>query len=511
MLSISAHSLNIAIASSEAVPYAKTGGLADVVGALSVELVKLGHRVTLILPGYPPRTSGRSRQAIMQLAIPTHEGTVTATVEEELVPVVESRCFLRVWFVCYDPYFDRPGLYQHDHRDYPDNLDRFTLFCRGVLQALCVLVSTRGERVDVLHLHDWQTALCAVYLKVLQNTFPELDGLKSLFTLHNVGYQGIFPSQQFSRTGLPSSVFSLSGIEFYGMLNCLKGGIIFSDAVSTVSATYAKEILTAEYGCGLEGVLANRVEGIKGIVNGIDVSVWDPEHDRYLPARYSAIDLSGKHICKSSLQKELRLPNSKVPLLAAIGRLTTQKGFDLLIDIIPELMVLDIQMAILGIGDDDLERQLLDIQSRHPNRIGLHLGFDEGLAHRIEAAADIVIMPSRYEPCGLTQLYSLRYGTVPIVRHTGGLADTVVPFRPSTVKAGCATGFHFQDDSSDSLLSAIMLSLQVHKEGEIWQSLVRAGMTSDVSWTQSAKLYVELYQQISGKTQGTASERPMKH
>lgn len=504
MSSTGGHSLNIAMAASEAVPYAKTGGLADVVGALSVELVKLGHRVTLILPGYPVKTSGRSRQSIMQLVIPTHKGMVTATVEEEMVLVPEGQSSLRVWFVRYDPYFDRPGLYQQDYRDYPDNLDRFTLFCRGVLQALCVLVNTRGERVDVLHLHDWQTALCAVYLKILRHEYPELDGLKSLFTLHNIGYQGIFPGQQFSKTGLPSSVFSLSGVEFYGALNCLKGGIIFSDAVSTVSPTYAKEVLTTEYGCGLEGVLANRAEGIKGIANGIDVSVWNPEHDRYLPAQYSATNLSGKYVCKSALQEELRLPNHEVPLLAAIGRLTTQKGFDLLIDIIPELMMLDLQIAILGVGDDDLERKLFDVQARYPNRIGLHLGFDEGLAHRLEAGADILIMPSRYEPCGLTQLYSLRYGTVPIVRYTGGLADTVIPYRPSTVEAGRATGFHFLESASDSLLSTILLSLKIQEERETWLSLMQAGMKTDVSWGQSARLYVKLYNQIIGDVRMTS-------
>lgn len=497
MSSTNTQRLNIALAASEAVPYAKTGGLADVVGALSVELVKLGHGVTLIVPGYPSHTSSRSRQSIMQLTIPIHEGTATATVEEEMVSVAGSQSSLRVWFVRYDPYFDRPGLYQHDHRDYPDNLDRFALFCRGVLQALCVLGNRQGERVDVLHLHDWQTALCAVYLKALRHEYPELHGVKSLFTLHNVGYQGIFPGQQFAKTGLPPSVFSLHGMEFYGAMNCLKGGIIFSDVVSTVSPTYAQEILTAEYGCGLEGVLANRVEGIRGITNGIDVSVWDPAHDRYLPARYSNADLSGKQVCKSALQTELQLPNQEVPLLVAIGRLTAQKGFDLLIDIMPELMVIDVQLAILGVGDDDLERRLLEIQARYPNRIGLHLGFDEGLAHRMIAAADMVVMPSRYEPCGLTQLYGLRYGTVPIVRSTGGLADTVVPFRPSTVKAGRATGFHFLEASSSSLLSAILLSLQTYTQRERWLSLVRTGMTNDVSWRHSAKLYQELYHQMT--------------
>ena len=439
--------LNIVMAASEAVPYAKTGGLADVVGALSLELAKLKHQVTLIVPDYRNLTSSRSRQPVMQLALPMLETTFKVTVEEEIVPVDQGTSSLRVWFLRYDPYFDRPGLYQDNHHDYPDNLERFTLFCRGVLEMLRVLVGVRGERVDVLHLHDWQTALCAVYLKASHHEYQELETVKTILTLHNIGYQGIFPGHQFIKTGLPPSLFTLSGIEFYGAMNCLKGGIIFSDAVSTVSPTYAKEILTAEYGCGLEGVLATRADRIQGITNGIDVTVWDPEHDPDLPARYGAADLSGKRVCKQSLQREFGLADQDVPILAVIGRLTMQKGFDLLIRIVPELMFLDVQIVILGTGDRDLEQQLRATQAKYPHRIGLHIGFSEELAHRIEAGADLLLMPSRYEPCGLTQLYSLRYGTIPIVRRTGGLADTVVPFRPSMVKAGHSTGFHFTDES----------------------------------------------------------------
>ena len=490
--------LNIVMAASEAVPYAKTGGLADVVGALSLELAKLKHRVTLIVPDYRTHISGRSRQPVMQLALSMLGTTLKVTVEEETVLVDHGTAALRVLFLRYDPYFDRPGLYQHNHQDYPDNLERFTLFCRGVLEILRVLVGVRGERVDVLHLHDWQTALCAVYLKTLHHEYKELLAVKTLLTLHNIGYQGIFPGHQFIKTGLPPSLFTPGGIEFYGTVNCLKGGIIFSDAVSTVSPTYAKEILTAEYGCGLEGVLANRVEGVQGITNGIDVTLWDPKSDANLPARYSVVDLSGKRACKQALQREFGLPDQDVPLLAVIGRLTMQKGFDLLVRIVPELMVLDIQIAILWSGDHDLEQQLLVIQAQYPHRIGLHIGFNEGLAHRIEAGADILLMPSRYEPCGLTQLYSLRYGTIPIVRRTGGLADTIVPFKPSMVKGGFSTGFQFTDDSEDSLLSAIMLSLQVYKDRTTWQALIQAGMNTDVSWNGSAKLYVDLYNELVG-------------
>lgn len=481
------------MAASEAVPYAKTGGLADVVGALAIELTKSGHHVTLVMPGYRGRATGESRQLAMRLSIPVDGKPVDVTVEEENVSVTGALHRLRVLFVRYDPYFDRPGLYQEDHHDYPDNLERFILFCRAVLEIVRGLIETRKEKVDVLHLHDWQAALCAVYLKTLTHEYMGLERLKVLLTLHNMGYQGIFPGQQFVKTGLPQSLFSPSGIEFYGSVNCLKGGIIFSDAVSTVSPTYAKEIMTAEFGCGLEGVLASRADGVKGITNGIDVAAWNPESDSNLPAQYTPADLSGKQACKRALQRELGLPNRDVPLLAVIGRLTFQKGFDLLIDVIPELMSLDAQIVVLGTGDHHLEQQFIAVKARYPDRIGLCLGFDEGMAHRIEAGSDMLIMPSRYEPCGLSQLYSLRYGTVPIVRRTGGLADTVVPFRPSTVKSRCATGFHFIDASADSLLSALLLSLHVCKERQTWQSLIHAGMQTDLSWDQSAKLYVDLY------------------
>jgi starch synthase len=493
MTPASADGLHIIMAASEAVPYAKTGGLADMVGALAIELTKSGHHVTLVMPVYRSRVASEPRQLTMRLSIPIDGKLVDVTVEEENVPVTSASHRLRVLFVRYDPYFDRPGLYQQDHHDYPDNLERFTLFSRAVLEIAHGLIETQREKVDVLHLHDWQTALCAVYLKALPREYKGLEQMKVLLTLHNMGYQGIFPGQQFVKTGLPPSLFSPNGLEFYGSVNCLKGGIIFSDAVSTVSPTYAKEIMTAEYGCGLEGVLASRTDGVKGITNGIDVAAWNPESDSYLPAQYTAADMSGKQTCKRALQRELGLPNRDVPLLAVIGRLTFQKGFDLLIDVIPELMSLDTQIVVLGTGDPHLEQQFIAVKARYPDRIGICLGFDEGMAHRIEAGSDMLIMPSRYEPCGLSQLYSLRYGTVPIVRRTGGLADTVVPFRPSTVKSRSATGFHFIDASTDSLLSALLLSLHIYQERETWQSLIQAGMKADLSWDRSAKLYVELY------------------
>ncbi|HMS83360.1 MAG TPA: glycogen synthase GlgA [Nitrospira sp.] len=499
MVSNTFDSLHIVMVSSEAVPYAKTGGLADVVGALSTTLTKLGHQVTLLLPGYRTWLARKDRREAMQFSVPVGGKTTDVTIEEEYVTVPGALHQVRALFVCYDSYFDRPGLYQQDHHDYPDNLDRFALFCRAVIQVLHVFVDVQRKTIDILHLHDWQTALCAVYLKALAHEHNSLQPIRTLLTVHNLGYQGIFPGQEFMKTDLPSSLFSPSSLEFYGAVNCLKGGIIFSDAVSTVSPTYAREILTTEYGCGLEGVLANRIGGVSGVTNGIDEVAWDPAHDAYLSAPYRADDLSGKYVCKRALQQELGLPILDVPLLAVIGRLTFQKGFDLLIEILPELMALDLQLVILGTGDSHLEQQFIAAKEKHPRGIGLYLGFDEGLAHRIEAGSDMLIMPSRYEPCGLTQLYGLRYGTVPIVRRTGGLADTVVPFRPSTVKSRCATGFHFIEPSPDALLSAILLALHVYEEQEVWRSLVTSGMNADLSWTQSAEAYVELYRRLQGR------------
>ena len=486
--------LNIVMAASEAVPYAKTGGLADVAGALPLELLKLGHRVTLVIPHYGRFFAGRPPlQPVAQLVIPVAGGKADVVLEEETVPVRGAHFPLRVLAVRYDPYFDRTGLYQSSEGDYPDNLDRFVLFSKAVLETVTFLRATRGETVDVLHLHDWQTALCAIYLKTPGQTDPALAQLKTLLTVHNIGYQGIFPAGQFRNTGLPPSMFAPGGLEFFGSMNLLKGGIVFADAVSTVSTTYAKEIMTPEFGCGLEGVLAGRPEGVQGITNGIDVALWNPADDPYLPAHYSVTDLSGKQRGKEALQRALELPVADVPMLAVIGRLTSQKGFDLLIDILPELAALDVQLAILGTGERPLEQAFRHAKQKYPERIGLHTGFDEKLAHQIVAGGDMLLMPSRYEPCGLTQLYSLRYGTIPIVRRTGGLVDTVVPFKPSTLQAKQATGFHFADASGDALLSTILLALQIYKDQEIWRLMMQAGMTTDVSWRQAATRYIQLY------------------
>ena len=490
-------SLNVVMAASEAVPYAKTGGLADVVGVLPVELIKLGHRVTLVLPCYPQLASvRRSAKSVGQFRVPGLGITADVVLEEELVPVAGAAHPLRVLAVRYDPYFDRQGLYQTRGADYPDNLDRFVLFSRGVLEALAYVAKADGRAVDVLHLHDWQTALCAVYVKTVDRDRKAFKGLKTLLTLHNVGYQGIFPGDQYKKTMLPPALFAVGGLEFYGSVNVLKGGIIFSDAVSTVSPTYAREIMTPEFGFGLEGVLAGRKDGVHGILNGIDVAEWNPETDPHGAAHYSRSDLSGKLVCKRALQREFGFPVSDVPLLGVIGRLAFQKGFDLLADVIPELMMMDLQLVLLGEGDRGLEDAFRAAQKQYPKQIGLYIGFDERLAHRIESGADMLVMPSRYEPCGLSQLYSLRYGTVPIVRRTGGLADTVVPYKPSTVQSGHASGFQFIDPSADALLSEILLATTLYRDRKTWGQLIQAGMATDVSWSHAAIQYAQLYERL---------------
>ena len=486
--------LNLLVAASEAIPYAKTGGLADVTGALPQEFAKLGHDVMLLLPRYRSVSeSGRMFRPIATLPVPTPQGVVQATIEEDVIPVAGHRTGVRVWAVRHDPYFDRPGLYQEQGEDYSDNLDRFVFFCRAIIEIVIYLRTERQWKTDLLHLHDWQTALCAVYLKTSDRERVALDDAKTVLTLHNIGYQGMFPGNEFSKTGLAPSLFTLNGLEFYGSVNLLKGGIIFSDYLTTVSPTYAKEIFTSEGGFGLDGVLRNRQTQLKGILNGIDVDLWNPETDPQLPASYTAKNRDGKLVCKHALQREFKLPETNVPLLGVIGRMTSQKGFDLIEKAIPKLMTLGVQLVMLGTGDPAYEKTFKVLESRYPTQLGVYIGFDEGLAHRIEGGADMLVMPSKYEPCGLSQLYSLRYGTIPIVRKTGGLADTVVPLDPKKSNAGRATGFHIREHTAKSLLSSVRRAVQTFGDSNVWNKLIENGMSSDVSWARSAKTYDRLF------------------
>jgi starch synthase len=320
-----------------------------------------------------------------------------------------------------------------------------------------------------------------------------------VLTLHNAGYQGMFPGTQFVKTGLPLSLFGPGGLEFYGSLNLLKGGMIFSDYLTTVSPTYAKEIVTPEGGFGLDGVLRNRQAQFEGILNGIDVDLWNPETDPYLPASYTAENRGNKRLCKQALRREFQLPDTDKPLLALIGRMASQKGFDLAEQAIPDFMKMGLQVVILGTGDRETEDRFQALRARFPGQIGLHIGFDEALAHRIEAGADMLVMPSRYEPCGLSQLYSLRYGTVPIVTKTGGLADTVVPFLPGKDNTHRPTGFHIEHHTAKSVIAAVHDAIEVFRDNRTWNVLMDNGMSVDVSWARSAKTYEQLFMRMLGR------------
>jgi starch synthase len=349
-----------------------------------------------------------------------------------------------------------------------------------------------GRAPDVLHAHDWQSALCMVYPRTLYAGTPAAGRLGTVFTIHNIGYQGHFHEADYPKTGLGQDLFTPAGLEFYQQVNLMKGGLLFADRLTTVSPTYSREIQTPEFGFGLEGVVRDRADRLTGIVNGIDTDQWDPETDHYLASRYGLAKPAGKALCKMALQQEMGLPVKNVPLLVVISRLSDQKGLDLVADIVPALMTEELQLVLLGSGDPALEARFHSLHEQWPQKFGLKIGFDEGLAHRIQAGGDLFLMPSRYEPCGLSQLYSLRYGTVPIVRQTGGLADTVVPYGASEQ----ATGFAFKEATAGALLSTIRAALAVHAHPKRWATLMQAGMKADVSWAKSARAYADLYEQV---------------
>ena len=491
--------LKICMVASEVVPLAKTGGLADVVGALAIEFAKLGHDVCVMLPAYRQVDElGYQMTDGVRLSVPAGPSLMDVRVQEVFAPPLDVKGHgrLRVFVVRHDPFFSRSGLYQEAGRDYPDNLDRFVLFCRAVMEMVIHLGEHEGWQADLLHLHDWQAALCAVFLRTQYQGRPSLSRTRSVLTIHNLGYQGLFPAAQFSSTGLPLHLFTPAALEFYGQVNVLKGGLVFADLLITVSPNYSQEIQTPEYGCGLEGVITERKNVLSGIVNGIDTDSWNPATDPNLIAPYNVSNLSGKARCKKALQRELGLRLLKEPLLGVIARLTSQKGIDLVLDVLPDLMELDVQVVILGTGEPHYEQQVREWAERYPGKIAVRNVFDEGLAHRIEAGADLFIMPSRYEPCGLSQLYSLRYGTVPVVRRTGGLADTVVSYTPRTFKESRATGFSFTDSNSASLLTSLLLALSVYRKKADWQRLVRTGMGQDLSWSRSAFIYLQLFRDV---------------
>ncbi|MEW6357803.1 MAG: glycogen synthase GlgA [Planctomycetota bacterium] len=492
--------MNILIASSEVAPFAKTGGLADVAGSIPKPLSKLGHDVAVVMPLY--RVVHKNCAGIAStgetVKIPVGQETVSASIMKSTIP--KSRA--PIYFIDCPRYFDRDELYGPKGDDYPDNAARFVFFSRAVLETIKAL----RLKVDILHCHDWQTALIPVYLKTLYQHEPALKEIGSLFTIHNLAYQGLFWHWDMKLTGLPWNLFNWEELEFYGKLNFMKGGLVFADILNTVSKTYAGEIQTTDdFGKGLERVLSHRSEDLYGIVNGVDYDVWNPADDPLIPARYSPDKLAGKAKCKRALQEKNGLACRDVPLIGMIGRLDPQKGWDLIEEIIDDLMARDLQLVVLGTGMERYHKLLGRIAEAYSHKVGVNLTFDNALAHQIEAGADMFLMPSHYEPCGLNQLYSLKYGAAPIVRRTGGLADTISDCTPGAVKSGRANGFSFDEYSGGALLAAIDRALDAYKDKTLWTKLMKIGMKQDWSWKRSAQEYVALYKKALQKSRQEGS------
>ncbi len=483
--------MNILVATSEAVPFAKTGGLADVCGALPPALERMGHRAMLIMPAY--RSVRYSNLPLRPMGIDFIVPIGSKTVTGHLLTAELAGGKVPVYLVQQDQYYDRDGLYTENGQDYIDNCERFVFFCRAVMETIRVL----DLPVDVIHANDWQTGLIPAYLKIEYRHQPRYQKIGSLFTIHNMAYQGAFWHWDMLLTGLDWKYFNWHQMEYYGQLNLLKTGLVFADSVSTVSPRYAEEIQTPEFGAGLEGVLQYRREVLSGILNGIDTEVWNPATDPHLAARYTVDTVAQcKPACKAALQAEVKLPQrADVPLVGIVGRLVNQKGIDLVAKILPEWSQReDVQWVILGTGEQKYERQLERIAYQHPDKVAVRLEFSDGLAHRIEGGADMFLMPSRFEPCGLNQMYSLRYGTVPVVRETGGLADTVVNTSEATLADGTANGFSFREDNVQALEETLRRAVAAYRDPSIWHRLIGTGMRQDFSWDRSAQQYVTLYE-----------------
>ena len=481
--------LRILLVCSEVEPFAKTGGLADVTGALPKALAGLGHDVRVLMPKYRgvERHTPMLEPVLPRLRVPIADRHVEgAVLEGRLGPNVP------IYFVANDHYYDRDGLYATPDGDYWDNCERFAFFCRAIVEAM------RGLpwRPQVIHANDWQTGLVPVYLSTRYRDDPVCAGMATLFTIHNLAYQGVFWHYDMPLTGLGWDLFTPPGIEFYGKISFLKGGLVFSDILTTVSRTYAREIQTPELGSGLEGVLQERSQDLHGVVNGIDYEAWNPETDPEIPKRYTVDDLEGKRSCKASLREELGLRDAEGLLIGMVTRVAEQKGIQLVLGGLSELLAEGCQLVVLGSGDPSVEKALTEAAERHPGQVRVHLGYDAKLARRIYAGSDCFLMPSRYEPCGLGQLISLRYGTVPVVRWTGGLVDTVTEFDP-TRRAG--TGFGFAAFSATALVDAVRRTLAVHRQPDLWHALIRNGMARDFSWEASAREYVTLYRKALKK------------
>ena len=483
--------LKILYATSEVTPFSKTGGLADVSASLPRALTALGHDVRIVTPHY--REFGGDVRPLLTLdRVHSARGPTSAIVGETELPRGTADPRVPVYAIrdAQFGWFDREGIYQHHGFDFQDNLERYAFFSRATIE----LIPALGWRPDVLHCHDWQTALIPTYLKVgAQNNADRALDPRTVLTIHNLGYQGTFPSERFPDTGLGWEQFTSESVEFYGQVNLLKGGLLAADLLTTVSPTYAREILTEPASHGLSGVLMVRQPDLTGILNGIDTATWDPATDSALAAPFTADAFEGKAACRADLLRRVGLSPGAGPVIAMVTRLAEQKGVDLVLELLPELTTFDVRIVVLGTGNPVYEVALQAWQAKAPDRIAVVLGFDDALAHQLIAGADVFLMPSRYEPCGLSQMYAMRYGTVPVCHQTGGLADTVVDYRPRWIHENQATGFLFQPCDADALIRALQLAFAVYRNPSAWRRLMVAGMSADFGWARSAAAYVSVY------------------
>jgi len=476
--------VHVLFAASECAPFSKTGGLADVVGALPRALAQLGHQATVYLPLY--------RQ--------THLENATTVIASITVPFDDRYRFCAVldggkqhgvqyYFIDYPPFYDRDALYGTPLGDYHDNPERFALFCRAVLEASKILGVP-----DIFHCHDWQTALIPVLLRTLYDEDPSLSEIPTVFTIHNMGYQGIFSPDTLPLLMLPWDLFTITKLEFFGKVNFLKGALTYADFITTVSRRYAQEIQTSEYGFGLDGVLRSRNATVAGIINGVDYDEWHPATDPYIAAHFTSDSLEGKQECRRDLLKDFALdPECKEPVIGIVSRFAAQKGFDLIALAADRLAHEQLKVCVLGSGDKAYEDLFRRLVRQYPLRFAAKFGYDDAMAHKIEAGADMFLMPSRYEPCGLNQIYSLKYGTVPVVRATGGLDDTIEPYDART---GKGTGFKFHEYTPEALLTSVQAALALYSKPNEWRKLMLNGMARDFSWAVAAREYLKIYEKL---------------
>lgn len=478
--------MRVLFTASECAPLVKTGGLADVCAALPRALSGAGVEVRVLLPGYPAVLDGVHRKRKVATLPPADsfpEARLLLGEGDRQVPIYVLDCP--------SLYLRGGGPYQDASRqNWPDNVLRFALLAR-VAAGLARGIAPRAWRPSILHCNDWQTALAAAYLH-----FGPTHNVASVLTVHNLAFQGLFAREWLERLGLPSESFAIEGLEFYGKLSFLKAGLMYADWITTVSPSYSREIQEERHGCGLAGVLGKRSDSMTGILNGIDTDEWDPQNDPLLERRYGPDSLEDKAANKHALQREIGLPRDDIPLFGTVARLTGQKGIDLVADIAQRLAALPAQLVVLGSGETAIEHRLAELARSHRGRIAVRLGFDESLAHRIEAGADAYLMPSRFEPCGMNQMYSQRYGTPPVVRATGGLIDSVVDCSARTLADGTASGFLFEAHEPESFFAAVERAARAWHDRTLWQALQRNGMKRDFGWRASAAQYVELYERL---------------